>query len=143
MAIAQMNWGRLLYPLNDPGMKEFADHLDRIYRIAEEAPGFIWRIDEDQLATELARSGFCELTSATVSVWHSLEDLRKYTYDTEHGLFLKRTREWFEAVDGPQLVIWSVKPDAEPDFFEAKKRLDHLRHHGPSEYAYGWDKNLR
>ena len=142
MAIAQMNWGQMLYPLTDPRMKDFADHLDEIYLLAEEAPGFIWRIDESQLANELAQLGFSELTSATVSVWRSAEDLQKYTYDSAHGGFMERRQEWFAAVEGPQLVIWTIDADARPNFLEAQKRLEYLKHHGPADYAHGWNREL-
>lgn len=133
-----MNWGRMLYPLDDPRMKEFADRLDAVYRLAEEAPGFIWRIDEDQLAADLSKLGYSHLTSATVSTWRTMEDLRRYTYETEHGTFLKRTREWFEAVEGPQLVVWPVETNEQPGFMEAQHRLDYLKRNGPSDYAHGW-----
>ena len=138
MAIAQMNWGQMLYPLTDFRMREFAAHLDALYDLAESAPGFIWRIEEDQLKFELAQLKFDELTSATVSVWRTLEDLRKYTFDTAHGQFLSRSREWFAPVSGPQLVIWPVEAKAKPSFIEANRRLQYLKKHGPSEYACGW-----
>ena len=133
-----MNWGRMLYPLDDPRMKEFADRLDAVYRLAEEAPGFIWRIDEAQLTADLSKLGCDSLTSATVSTWRTMDDLKRYTYETEHGEFLKRTSEWFEAVEGPQLVIWPVEPSERPSFIEAQGRLEHLKIHGSSDYAHGW-----
>ncbi|MEY8829248.1 DUF3291 domain-containing protein [Sedimentitalea sp. XS_ASV28] len=138
MAIAQMNWGRMLHPLDDPRMREFADRLDAVYRLAEAASGFIWRIDEAQLTADLSKLGYDPLTSATVSTWRTMEDLKRYTYETEHGEFLKRTGEWFEAVEGPQLVIWPVEPSEQPGFMEAQLRLDYLKRHGPSDYAHGW-----
>ena len=138
MAIAQMNWGRMRYPLDDPRMKEFADKLDEVYLLAEKALGFIWRIDGDQLLAELSQLGHDDKMSTTVSVWETVEDLRHYTFQGQHGLYLDRTREWFEAVEGPQLVIWTVERDERPGFAEAQKRLEHLKEYGPSDYAYGW-----
>lgn len=79
MAIAQMNWGRMKYPLDDPGLKEFLDSLADVYRIAEEHPGFLWRIPDDVIASELNASGFDKRMSATVSVWKSLTDLHVST----------------------------------------------------------------
>lgn len=139
MAIAQMNWGRMKFPLEDSRMAEFADALDRVYREAEDYPGFIWRIDDAQAASQLSELGHNELTSATVSVWSDVEALRAYTFETEHGVFLQRARDWFEIVDGPQLVIWPVGDDERPTFLDAFDRLAHLKKYGPSKDAHGWD----
>lgn len=143
MAIAQMNWGRMLYPLDDPRMKEFAEHLDEVYRLAEQVSGFFWRIDANQLAQEMSELGDDGKTSATVSVWDSISDLHDYTFQGQHGIYLGRAQEWFEVVEGPQLVMWSVEKDAKPSFMDAQKRLDYLEEHGSSDYAYGWPKYLR
>jgi hypothetical protein len=140
MAIAQMNWGRMLYPLDDPRMQEFADHLDEVYNIAEQAPGFIWRIDGTQLTKEMSELGDDGKTSTTVSVWESISDLHHYTYQGQHGMYLDRAQEWFEVVEGPQLVMWNVEKDVKPSFKDAQKRMDYLKEHGDSDYAYGWPK---
>lgn len=138
MAIAQMNWGRMKFAPNHPRLSEFMDALERIYTQAEAHAGFIWRIQSEAAAQELAALGYDDRMSATVSVWRSVEYLRDYTFNSEHGTFLKRTAEWFEAVDGPQLVIWDVDPYTRPGFREAFDRLEHLRQHGDSEIAGGW-----
>ena len=138
MAIAQMNWGRMKFAPADSRLSEFMGALARVYAQAEAHPGFIWRIPDDGAAQELAALGYDDRMSATVSVWQSVEDLRDYTFNSEHGDFLKRTTEWFETVEGPQLVIWSVDSLARPGFREAFERLEHLKAHGDSEMASGW-----
>lgn len=138
MPIAQMNWGRMKHAPDDTRMTEFMDALDRVYALAENHPGFIWRIPDDDAAQGLAALGHDEKVSATVSIWQSVDDLRDYTFNSEHGAFLKRTSEWFETVEGPQLVIWKVDALTRPGFTEAFQRLDHLREHGASELAFGW-----
>lgn len=138
MAIAQMNWGRMRYPLADNRMAEFANALDGVYRSAEAHPGFIWRISDEDAATQLDALGFDAQTSATVSVWTDVKDLRSYTFSGDHGAFLERARDWFQVVEGPQLVIWDVGSDDRPTFAEAFDRLEHLRQHGHSERGYGW-----
>lgn len=138
MAIAQMNWGRMKFAPDDPRLSEFMGALARVYAQAEAHPGFIWRIPDDNAAQELAVLGHDDRVSATVSVWRGVDDLRDYTFNTEHGAFLKRTAEWFEAVEGPQLVIWDVDPLTKPGFGEAFERLQRLRENGDSAVAYGW-----
>ena len=138
MAIAQMNWGRMKFAPDDPRLSEFMDALAYVYGLADAHPGFLWRIPDEAAATDLAELGYDDRTSATVSVWRSVDDLRDYTFNSLHGEFLDRKGEWFEKVDGPQLVIWNVEADARPDFREAFDRLDHLRTYGDSDHAYGW-----
>ncbi|MBT1157291.1 DUF3291 domain-containing protein [Aminobacter anthyllidis] len=41
--------------------------------------------------------------------------------------YLKRTSEWFDTVDGPQLVVWDIEVCARPSFFEAWERLQELK----------------
>jgi hypothetical protein len=74
MAIAQMNWGRMKYPVDDPRLKEFLDSLHEVYRLAEAHPGFLWRIPDETIASQLKVSGFDSRISATVSLWRSLDD---------------------------------------------------------------------
>ena len=138
MAIAQMNWGRMKFAPDDPRLSEFMGALDRVYAQAEAHPGFIWRVPDDDAAQELAALGHDERLSATVSVWRSVGALRDYTFNSEHGAFLQRAAEWFETVDKPQLVIWDVDELTRPRFREAFERLEHLRQHGDTEFAYGW-----
>jgi len=138
MAIAQMNWGRMKFAPNDARAREFMGSLATVYELAEQHPGFIWRIPDGVIASELSSKGFDNRMSATVSVWQGVEALRDYTFNTMHGAFLNRTSEWFEKVEGPQLVIWAVNADSRPSFLDAWDRLQHLKLNGPSEKGYGW-----
>ena len=45
--LAQLNIGRLLAPVDDPLVAEFIDNLDQVNGLAEEAPGFVWRLQTD------------------------------------------------------------------------------------------------
>ena len=136
--IAQMNYGRMIYPLSHPKMKEFADSLDEVYGQAEKNSEFIWRIPDDQIAREIIENGFSELTSATVSVWNSYEALKRYTYSGSHGEYLGRSSEWFTKIAPPQLVIWSVTAGEHPSFKVALERLQHLKDYGNTDTAFGW-----
>ena len=138
MAIAQMNWGRMRFALSDPRMAEFNASLDHVYWLAEAHAGFIWRIPDEEAAKQLQALEYDEKTSATVSVWKSVEALKDYTFNSLHGDYLKRASEWFEPVEGPQLVIWNVTPSSRPSFADAFERLETLKRLGPTEDTYGW-----
>ena len=140
MAIAQMNWGRLKFSLEDKRMFEFSMSLNEIYSLAENHSGFIWRIPNIQSELQLSDLGFDKLISSNISVWNDIEALKDYTYNSLHGLYLKRSSEWFQKIDGPQLVIWNVESDDKPTYKESFERLEYLKNNGPTDYAYGWER---
>jgi hypothetical protein len=37
------------------------------------------------------------------------------------------------------LVLWRIPAGHRPDLAEGVARLDHLKAHGASEYAFGWE----
>ncbi|MDH3740809.1 MAG: DUF3291 domain-containing protein, partial [Hyphomicrobiales bacterium] len=47
MHLAQLNVGTMLYPQDDPRMAGFMDNLDRVNAIADRAPGFVWRLQDE------------------------------------------------------------------------------------------------
>ena len=91
MAIAQMNWGTLKYSLKDERMIEFSNSISTIYSLAEDHPGFIWRIPDEETKKQLLELGFDELISSTVAVWDNADSLKDYTFNSLHGIYLKRS----------------------------------------------------
>ena len=47
MHVAELNIGRLNYPIDDPRMADFVDNLGRVNAMAERMPGFVWRLVGD------------------------------------------------------------------------------------------------
>jgi hypothetical protein len=41
--LAQCDIARVRYPLDDPRMAEFVENVDRVHRLAEQIPGFVWQ----------------------------------------------------------------------------------------------------
>jgi hypothetical protein len=56
-----------------------------------------------------------------------------------HKRFYGRRHEWFDKFEGPYFVMWWVPAGHRPDIREAIGRLEHLKAHGPSEHAFGWE----
>jgi hypothetical protein len=137
--LAQLNVGRLRYDLDDPRLVDFIDNLARVNAIAERSEGFVWRLkDETGNATNI-RAFDDPRMAVNMSVWESVEALEKYVWQTVHKRFYGRRTEWFEHLDRPYFVMWWVKAGHRPTIEEALGRLDHLRVHGSSEHAFGWD----
>ena len=53
-----------------------------------------------------------------------------------HLEVMRRRREWFERLGDAFLVLWWVPAGELPTVEEAQERLEHLRAHGPTPYAF-------
>ena len=45
--LAQINLARLIAPLDDPRIADFVAQLDTINALAEQSPGFVWRLQDE------------------------------------------------------------------------------------------------
>jgi hypothetical protein len=137
--LAQLNIGRIRYPLDDPYMADFVNNLDRVNAIAEHTPGFIWRLQDDSGNATAIHAFDDPRMLLNMSVWESVEALERFVWQTVHKRIYGRRPEWFEPLDRPHFVMWWVPAGHRPDLAEAKGRLEYLWAHGPSDYAFGWE----
>jgi len=136
--IAQINIGRILAPIDDPLMAEFAAQLAPINALADSTPGFVWRLQTEEGDATSLKVYDDDMIVVNMSVWESVESLREYAYRSKHtGVMRDRTR-WFERFDGPYYALWWVPAGHIPTVEEGKERLDHLREHGDSPYAFSF-----
>jgi len=137
--LAQINIGELKAPLDSPELKDFVDNLDRINALAEESPGFEWRLKGDgNDATSLRPLG--ENIIINMSVWRDVESLKDYVYRSAHVEIMKRKREWFTRMANAYLVLWWVPAGHHPTVAEAGERLQLLREQGASPRAFTFAK---
>ena len=135
--LAQVNIGRLRAPLDDPMMDGFRTALDPINALADETPGFVWRLQtEDGNATAIRPYPDDDLMAINMSVWESLESLQQFVYKSEHVTTLRARKQWFEPIAGPILALWWVPVGHVPTVTEARERLTHLERHGPTPHAF-------
>ena len=136
--LAQFNIARIRYPLDDPRMAEFVDNVDRVNKLAEQIDGFVWRLqDASGHAMNLTVYDDPRILP-NLTVWENVEALERFVWQTLHRRFYGRRREWFEPIETP-LVLWWIPAGHQTDLAEGVARLDHLKAHGPSEHAFGWD----
>ena len=134
--LAHINIGMLKAPIDDPMITDFAKNLDKINAIAEAAPGFIWRLkDENNNATSFNPYNN-ELIVVNISVWVNLKALKDYAYHTDHMAFFKRRHEWFKPMDQAHMCLWWTELEAMPDAEEGKRRLDYYWDNGPTQFAF-------
>ena len=134
--LAQINIARAVAPLDDPRLADFVAGLDEINALADESPGFVWRLQsESGNATDILVSDDPRLI-INLSVWESVESLFDFVYRSSHIAVMARRREWFERPSGPHLALWWVPAGYRPGVEEAVARLDHLERHGPAPEAF-------
>jgi hypothetical protein len=139
--LAQVNIGRLRAPIDSDRLKGFVELLDPINAVADQSPGFVWRLQtEDGNATAIQAFQWDVAESAGVivnmSVWTDLESLGDFVYGALHRAVLRRRREWFERMSESYTACWWVPAGHRPSTDEAEERLLHLRSHGPTSTAF-------
>lgn len=134
--LAQVNIARMVAPLDGPVMADFVAQLDEINALADGSAGFVWRFQGEGGNATYLRPYEDERVILNMSVWESTEALKAYVYQTAHAGVMRRRKEWFEKFDGAYMALWWVPTGHRPTVAEAKERLEHLRQHGPTAWAF-------
>ena len=136
--LAQFNIGRMLGPLDGPVMRGFVERLDEINALADNTPGFVWRLQTDEGNATYLRPYDDDRIIVNMSVWESVEEFRRFVFESRHAELLRQRREWFEKLETPITVLWWVPAGHIPSMDEAKKRLAYLQEHGPTPFAFAF-----
>jgi hypothetical protein len=134
--IAQVNIARMKAPLDDPVMARFAAQLDPMNQLADESPGFVWRLQSDEGDSTAIRVFDDENMLINLTVWDSIEALHHYVYKSPHRHPLRSRRDWFHPIDGPMLALWWIPSGHIPTPEEAKEKLDLIARIGPTREAF-------
>ncbi|MEW2503689.1 MULTISPECIES: DUF3291 domain-containing protein [unclassified Amycolatopsis] len=137
--LAQLNVGTMKFPLADSRMDGFTSMLDTLNEVADNAPGFIWRLVDDSGTDATAiRTSLGNDVLVNMSVWESRDALWDYVYRSGHLDVLRRRAEWFEPPKAPFQVMWWIPAGHTPTVEEAVERLELLRAQGPTPNAFGF-----
>lgn len=132
--LAQLNVATVRAPLDSPVMADFVANLDRINALAEQSPGFAWRLKDDAgNATSFNPLG--DGVIINLSVWDDVAALNDYVYKSAHVEIMRRRKEWFQRME-IAFVLWWVPRGHQPGVAEAIERLEYLKAHGPGERAF-------
>ena len=135
--LAQLNVAQMKAPLDSPVMAEFVANLDRINALAEQSPGFVWRLKtDDGDATALHPLGDDVLIN--ISVWQDVAALNAYVYGAAHVGIMRQRKSWFDKMSDAHLVLWWIPLHHRPNEQEAIARLEHLKAHGPTAEAFSF-----
>lgn len=136
--IAQINVARLLAPMDDPIMAGFVAQLPPINALADRSPGFVWRLQSESGDATSIKVYDDEFIIVNLTVWENVDTLREFVYKSAHRGVLRDRKHWFEKFNGPYYALWWIPAGRLPDTQEGKQRLEHLREHGDTAYAFSF-----
>jgi hypothetical protein len=139
--LAQINIARMLAPIDDPVMQDFVANLPSINGLAEQSPGYVWRLQSDGGDATSIKVYDDDMIIVNLTVWETPDALRAFIYKSDHYGFLRDRKRWFEKFDGPYYAMWWIPAGHLPSTDEGRERLEHLRQHGDSEFAFSF-KNV-
>ena len=99
--LAQFNVARMRAPIDSPVMEGFVSQLERINAIAEQTPGFVWRLQTAEGDATALRPYDDPMLLVNMSVWESLAALHGYVYKSPHVGPLRERKSWFETPTEP------------------------------------------
>ena len=134
--LAENNLAWMRYPFEDPRMTGMRDEIDRINRLGDRSPGFVWRFETPAGDATDVRVLDDPRILFNLTIWETVEDLRRYVYRTEHVEFFRRRREWFLPPPNEPVALWWVPEGERPDVDEAMARIERLWRDGPSPEAF-------
>ena len=140
--LAQLNIGKILGPIDSPVMAEFVANLDPINSLAEKSPGFVWRLKDDSNNATSIKVYDDDFIIVNMSVWENTDALFQFVYQSQHTEYVKRRKEWFEKMPEMYMALWYVPAGHAPTVQEAVERLNYLRKHGETPYAFSFRKRF-
>ena len=140
--LANFNWGRLRYSVDDHRNHEFVDQIAEVNSLADRSPGFVWRfITEGDNSLSYAFRGDPQLV-VNLSIWENFKCLYDFAYRGPHLAVFKRRSEWFLPDEQPSFVLWWIEIGVVPDIQDAEDKLSILDDRGPSPEAFIFKKTF-
>jgi Domain of unknown function (DUF3291) len=134
--IAQVNVARLVAAMPDPRVAPFFEALERVNALADQSPGFVWRLQDDSGNAMAIKYSPDPLVAINMSVWTDAESLFDFVYRSAHTPEMARRREYFARFDGAYQALWWIPAGTIPTVNDALSRLWILDRFGPSEQAF-------
>ena len=119
-------------------MREFVDNVARVNGLAEQIDGFVWRLQDDSGNAMSMRVYDDPAILPNLTVWENVERSSVSSGRPCTAVSTRGARNGSMPIETP-LVLWCIPAGHRPAMAEGVARLEHLRAHGPSDYAFGWD----
>jgi hypothetical protein len=133
--LPNLNIAKMKFAIDAPELADFVARLEDINALADESPGFVWRLQtEDGDATAIDYFGPDSLVN--MSVWTDVESLHNYVYRSAHNEVMALRKQWFDRMLEAYSVLWWIPAGTVPTIAQADERLQRLRQNGPTAGAF-------
>lgn len=138
--LAQINIAQARAEMDHEIMADFVSRLEEINSLADQSPGFVWRLQSDDGDSTSIRVFDNALLLVNMSVWEDIESLKQYVYRSAHVELIRDRDAWFTKFQSAHQALWWVPQGHIPSPEEGKERLAHLETNGPSKFAFTFAK---
>lgn len=140
--LAQINIAQGKDAIESKTMKGFVDRLDEINTYADQADGFVWRLQsEEGDATSIQAFDDPNLL-VNMSVWEDIESLKNFVYKTFHVELIQNRDAWFDKIVNVHQTLWWIPQGTIPTIIEAKEKLEYLQELGSTQKAFTFAKSF-
>ncbi len=137
--LAQINIAQAKADLESEVMSGFVNRLDEINQLAEQSPGFVWRLTSEE--DEISISDAIDSNKIiNLSLWDDINSLENYVYKTAHVELLRDRKSWFNNIINVQFALWWVPAGHIPSIDEGYAKLDLIEKQGSSADAFSFAK---
>lgn len=126
----------MLAPVDDPLLAGFVSELDAVNASADQAEGFVWRLQSDSGNATDIQAFDDPMLLVNMSVWESIETLFEFTYKQQHLEIFRNRQKWFTKPEKAHLVLWWVTAGHIPTVEEGKEQLENLQANSPTSEAF-------
>ena len=138
--LAQINVAVAKAEMDTEIMQGFVSRLDEINALADNAPGFVWRLQSAEGDSTSIRVFSEPLLLVNMSVWESVEELKHFVYKSFHVELIRDREAWFDKIGAAHQALWWIPEGHIPTIEEAIEKLEYIREHGASEVAFTFGK---
>jgi len=140
--LAQINVVRARGPMDTDVMAGFAAQLKPINAIADQAAGFVWRLQTESGDATSILAYEDPAILINMSVWESVESLRNFVYRSGHLSVMRDRAKWFERMAEAYLALWWIPAGHIPTVAEGQERLELRKKFGDSQRAFSFSKTF-
>jgi hypothetical protein len=138
--LAQINIALAKDEMDTELMSGFVSRLDEINAVADQADGFIWRLQTDEGDSTAIRIFDESLLLVNMSVWGSVASFKNFVYKSAHVELIRDRQAWFHKYVDAHQAMWWIPVGKTPTLEEAKEKLVYIQKYGATATAFHFGK---
>ncbi len=138
--LAQINIALAKAEMDTEIMEGFVSRLDEINETADNAEGFVWRLQTEDGDSTAIRVFDKPLLLVNMSVWENIDVLKNFVYKSAHVELIRDRQAWFHKYIEAHQALWWIPSGHIPTIEEAKEKLETIQKHGSTLSAFHFGK---